>query len=82
MSTVITTAPDDAPADDDGRRKLVRWLRAEGAHVGVDEPLCEVSGDGHTAEAVAPEPGVLRHLVRAGRTFVVGDEVFRLDPLP
>ena len=86
MSTVTTTAADDPPADgspsDDGRRTLVRWLRPEGAVVGVDEPLCEVAGDGHTVEAIAPEPGVLRHGVRAGGHFLIGDEVFRLDPLP
>ncbi len=77
-NTVITTADDGSPGDD-GRRTVVRWLRPDGHAVAVDEPLCEVTGDGTTVEAVAPQAGVLRHGVAAGQSFAVGDEVFRID---
>ena len=82
MSTSATTADDDSP-DDDGKRVVVRWLRPDGATVAADDPICEVEADdGATAEATTPEAGVLRHRVRAGATFAVGDEVFGIDPLP
>ena len=82
MSTLATTA-DDGATDDDGKRHVVRWLRPDGATVAADDPVCEVEADdGTTAEATTPEAGVLRHRVRAGATFAIGDDVFAVDPLP
>jgi pyruvate/2-oxoglutarate dehydrogenase complex dihydrolipoamide acyltransferase (E2) component len=80
MSTASTAAsPDD---DDDRRITLLRWHRPDGAVVAADDPTCEVETDKATADVSAPEAGVLRHHMRAGYAFVVGDEPFRIDPLP
>ena len=80
MSTVSTTAP--ASPDDDGHRTLVRWHRPDGAVVAADEAICELETENATVDVPAPEAGVLRHRVRAGHVFVVGDELFRIDPPP
>lgn len=55
---------------------IVRWLKAEGDEVQVDEPLCEVDTDKVSAELPAPFAGRLEEiLITEGTTVDVGTEL-------
>jgi 2-oxoglutarate dehydrogenase E2 component (dihydrolipoamide succinyltransferase) len=55
---------------------VTRWLRAVGDHVGLDEPLLEVSTDKVDTEVTAPASGtLLRILVGADTTVPVGEVI-------
>jgi pyruvate dehydrogenase E2 component (dihydrolipoamide acetyltransferase) len=61
---------------------ITRWLKQEGDHVDVDEPLLEVSTDKVDTEIPSPQAGVLQRIVAAeddtveigGDLAVIGDE--------
>ncbi len=61
---------------------ITRWLKQEGDHVEVDEPLLEVSTDKVDTEIPSPQAGVLQRIVAAeddtveigGDLAVIGDE--------
>ena len=55
---------------------ITRWLKQEGDHVAVDEPLYEVSTDKVDTEVPAPVAGVLRSIkVKEDETVAVGTEL-------
>ncbi len=55
---------------------VTRWLKAEGDHVAVDEPLLEVSTDKVDTEIPSPVAGVLQKIVVAvDQTVPVGAEL-------
>jgi len=55
---------------------VTRWLKAEGDHVAVDEPLLEVSTDKVDTEIPSPVAGVLQKIVVAvDQTVAVGAEL-------
>jgi len=55
---------------------VTRWLKAEGDHVNVDEPLLEVSTDKVDTEIPAPVSGTLqRIIVQVDQTVAVGAEL-------
>jgi len=55
---------------------VTRWLKAEGDHVNVDEPLLEVSTDKVDTEIPSPVAGVLtRIVVQIDQTVAVGAEL-------
>lgn len=55
---------------------VTRWLKAEGEHVAVDEPLLEVSTDKVDTEIPSPVAGVLQKIVVAvDQTVPVGAEL-------
>ena len=52
---------------------VTRWLKAEGDHVNVDEPLLEVSTDKVDTEIPSPVAGVLQQiLVQEDEVALVG----------
>jgi 2-oxoglutarate dehydrogenase E2 component (dihydrolipoamide succinyltransferase) len=55
---------------------VTRWLKQEGEHVDVDEPLLEVSTDKVDTEIPSPAAGVLQRIVvREDETVQVGAEL-------
>ena len=55
---------------------VTRWLKAEGDHVAVDEPLLEVSTDKVDTEIPSPVAGVLQKIVvGVDQTVPVGAEL-------
>lgn len=55
---------------------VTRWLKAEGDHVNVDEPLLEVSTDKVDTEIPSPVAGILQKiLVQIDQTVLVGAEL-------
>ena len=55
---------------------VTRWLKAEGDHVNVDEPLLEVSTDKVDTEIPSPIAGVLTKIVvQIDQTVAVGTEL-------
>ena len=58
---------------------IVRWLKAPGDPVAIDEPLYEVSSDKATMEVPAVAAGYLREIVAAeGMTVAVGAVIARI----
>src|SRR4051812_36304057 len=61
---------------------ITRWLKQEGDHVDVDEPLLEVSTDKVDTEIPSPQAGVLQRILAqeddtvevGGELAVIGDE--------
>jgi len=58
---------------------IVRWNKADGDTVQVDEPLLELETDKASVEIPAEVGGVLRILKQAGETVQVGDIVARIE---
>src|SRR3954469_24230325 len=58
---------------------LAQWLKKEGDHVAVDEPICELESDKATVDLPAPTAGVLHPMLPAGETAHVGDVIARID---
>jgi pyruvate dehydrogenase E2 component (dihydrolipoamide acetyltransferase) len=55
---------------------VTRWLKAEGDHVNVDEPLLEVSTDKVDTEIPSPVSGTLQKIVvQVDQTVAVGAEL-------
>ena len=55
---------------------VTRWLKAEGDHVNVDEPLLEVSTDKVDTEIPSPVAGILTKIVVGiDQTVAVGAEL-------
>ena len=55
---------------------VTRWLKAEGDHIAVDEPLLEVSTDKVDTEIPSPIAGVLQKIVvGVDQTVPVGAEL-------
>ncbi|MSY82424.1 MAG: 2-oxoglutarate dehydrogenase, E2 component, dihydrolipoamide succinyltransferase, partial [Actinobacteria bacterium] len=55
---------------------VTRWLKAEGDHINVDEPLLEVSTDKVDTEIPSPVAGILQKIVVAvDSTVAVGAEL-------
>ena len=58
---------------------IVRWIKADGAMVQVDEPLLELETDKASVEIPAAGAGVLKILKAEGETVQVGDVVARIE---
>jgi pyruvate/2-oxoglutarate dehydrogenase complex dihydrolipoamide acyltransferase (E2) component len=56
----------------------VRWLKANGDQVEVDEPIAEIETDKASAELPAPAAGVLEIVINEGSTVKPGDVVARI----
>ncbi len=55
---------------------ILRWLKAEGDDISVDEPLCEIETDKVTAELPSPFSGTVQSfLIEEGQTVDVGVEI-------
>src|SRR5450756_1670994 len=60
---------------------VARWLKAPGAAVILDEPLCEITTDKADTELPAPGAGVLRRIVAPEGTVVpVGGLIALIEP--
>ncbi len=58
---------------------IVRWIKADGAAVQVDEPLLELETDKANVEIPAEGAGVLKILKAQGEKVQVGDVVARIE---
>jgi len=58
---------------------IVRWIKADGATVQVDEPLLELETDKASVEIPAVGAGVLTIIKAEGETVQVGDVVARIE---
>ncbi|MEX2101323.1 MAG: biotin/lipoyl-containing protein, partial [Actinomycetota bacterium] len=55
---------------------IIRWLKAEGDEIALDEPLFEISTDKVDTEVPSPAAGTLeRILVAEGQTVPVGTDL-------
>src|SRR5947208_1749201 len=58
---------------------VTRWLKQEGEHVEVDEPLLEISTDKVDTEVPSPAAGTLTQiLVQEGQTVEVGTKLAQI----
>ncbi len=58
---------------------IVRWIKADGEGVDVDESLFELETDKASIEIPAPSAGIVRILKPEGETVQVGDVVARIE---
>ena len=58
---------------------IVRWIKADGATVQIDEPLLELETDKASVEIPAVAAGVLTIIKAEGETVQVGDVVARIE---
>jgi len=58
---------------------LSRWLKEDGAQVGVDEIICEFDSDKATLEYPAEAAGRLIHVAKEGDDLPIGAVVARID---
>ncbi len=56
-----------------------RWLKADGAAVRANEPVCEMETDKATQEVMAPADGFLRIAVREGEKVPIGAVIGRIE---
>lgn len=59
---------------------LVRWIVPDGAPVQKSQPICELETDKATLELLAPEGGILRHIVSAQSVCAPGALIARIIP--
>jgi len=58
---------------------IARWLKSNGEHVELDEPLCEIETDKVTLEVNAEAAGVLSISVQEGETVKIGAVIGAID---
>jgi 2-oxoglutarate dehydrogenase E2 component (dihydrolipoamide succinyltransferase) len=58
---------------------IARWLKSNGEHVELDEPLCEIETDKVTLEVTAEAAGVLSITVKEGETVKIGAVIGAID---
>src|SRR5438067_13347691 len=58
---------------------LLQWLKSEGDHVAVDEPICELESDKATVDLPAPTSGILHPQKKAGETAHVGEVIAQIE---
>lgn len=58
---------------------LLRWMKADGDAVKVDEPLCELETDKANVELPSPGAGVLRQIKKEGQTIKIGEIVAEIS---
>ncbi len=61
---------------------LVKWHKADGAAVAVDEPICELETDKANVDIPSPAAGVIRRVKNEGDTVSIGEIVARIDDGP
>ncbi len=59
---------------------IVRWIKADGEAVALDEPLLELETDKASVEIPSPAAGTIHHEKQEGDTVQVGETVARIDP--
>ena len=58
---------------------IVEWLAEDGAHVALNQPICEIETDKATQEILAEADGLLRHAVLADTTVAAGAIIAHID---
>jgi len=58
---------------------IARWLKSNGEHVELDEPLCEIETDKVTLEVTADAAGILSISVQEGQTVKIGAVIGAID---
>ena len=74
-----TNVPIPPLGDSISQVTLLRWAKAEGETVQVDEPLLEVETDKANQEIPAPVAGKVHHVKQVGDTLNIGDVVAMID---
>jgi 2-oxoglutarate dehydrogenase E2 component (dihydrolipoamide succinyltransferase) len=59
---------------------IARWLKKDGAHVAVDEPLFELETEKATQDVPAPAAGILHITIGEGKTVAIGAVVGSIEP--
>ena len=59
-----------------------QWLKQDGDHVELDEPICELESDKATVDLPAPASGILRPQKPAGETARVGEVIAQIEDAP
>ena len=59
---------------------LLKWHKADGEKVAMDEPVCELETDKANVDINAKAAGVLRRIRNEGDTVQVGEVIARIDP--
>jgi 2-oxoglutarate dehydrogenase E2 component (dihydrolipoamide succinyltransferase) len=59
---------------------LIKWHKADGQRVAVDEPICELETDKANVDVPSPASGVLKRLKKEGDTVKIGDVLASIDP--
>src|SRR5436309_1601740 len=59
---------------------ISRWLKKDGDHVEVEEPLFELETEKATSPVPAPASGVLHITVPEGQTVAIGAVVGQIEP--
>jgi 2-oxoglutarate dehydrogenase E2 component (dihydrolipoamide succinyltransferase) len=63
------------------RSQVLRWLKAVGEHIAVNEPLVELETDKVTVEIPAPVSGVLRQILKGeGEEVAPGELLGQIEP--
>ncbi|HNB92412.1 MAG TPA: lipoyl domain-containing protein, partial [Saprospiraceae bacterium] len=58
---------------------LSQWLKADGAIINMDEPICEFESDKATLEFPAEAAGKLIYVAGEGDDLKIGDLVAKID---
>ena len=58
---------------------LSQWLKADGAIINMDEPICEFESDKATLEFPAEAAGKLIYVAKEGEDLKIGDLVAKID---
>ncbi len=77
MSTPVNVPP---LGESVAKAKLIRWHKADGETVKVDEPLCELETDKANVDIPSPIAGTLHRLRKEGESVAVGDPIGKIDP--
>ncbi len=76
MSTEVTVP---AMGESINEAVILRWLKNDGEHVTLDEPICELETDKATFDLPAPATGTLKTRKGVGDTVQVGEGVAEID---
>jgi 2-oxoglutarate dehydrogenase E2 component (dihydrolipoamide succinyltransferase) len=58
---------------------IASWLKQEGEHVELDEPICEIESDKASVELPAPQAGVLKINAQEGDTIEIGAVIASIE---
>jgi 2-oxoglutarate dehydrogenase E2 component (dihydrolipoamide succinyltransferase) len=62
--------------------RLLKWHKADGDAVQIDEPICELETDKANVDIPAPSAGRLHRLRKEGETVNVGEPIAEIDGAP
>ena len=58
---------------------LLRWMKADGDPVRIDESLCELETDKANVELPSPSSGIMKRVAKEGDTVKIGQTIARIE---